>query len=749
MPTYSEGQLSEDFVWVLTVRWASRTWRFASEQVLIATAEGDALLFAAGMSDPEISDEVRTGDVAPELRSVSLTVYFPQGVDVAALVAQGHSLAAATAELALWPRDAVWEERLQVISGRMSRPRYGEVGDPVVFSIRETLVSETGQHPPHTHKVSADTWQNHFNGHEGQVYPQVWNSPGIMDAVGGGLDMVPATPALAVVYDTDFYEAVDAATESALTFASAPSPYTTVTIATSPLIVDSVTLSVGDRLLIKDQTGTGTHGAHLNGIWRVTISTGGSTTLVRASDMSDPSEVVWGRGVEVLDGLVNAGTRWEVDSAYTSASFGQAIYFQTYESKADELLAAGHQVEADFLTLIYDIELDEGVVRRFIPLPVTHTEDARGVAVTVLDLRDIFPGSRKRPPDDFSIGWGQRHCSFGGSLAVRSTSSSDTAIDVTVYGRGTSYIEFDDTVTLTGTTPASVTGTWGRVEDLEISAAPVGDVFLQDTTTGHDVYVCRAGTTTFVDLVAETGGGHPGVKTLGDLVTWWSRLSSLAWDTAALQIARTRLTHEVSGWINEAGVKPTDFVYELLKPYPAQVVQQGGKLVVVSYIFGTPVATLTEGGAVERTAGPEHIRDGEDVVTRLSLEWAIDRDKTVLRTSILQAEREPGVSDTHASLTLARAVAEFGGEQAQKDLTGHYIWRETAALRVLRELAEFFASSPRRLSFTAKPEWIHVPMGATVELVAATLSITSTKCLLLERKATDQGLLEVTLQTQR
>jgi len=70
---------------------------------------------------------------------------------------------------------------------------------------------------------------------------------------------------------------------------------------------DGETLTVGQRVLIKDQTAT-----EHNGIYEVTVEGDGTTNwvLTRTTDFDEPDNIVAGSLIPVLDGATNNGTKW-------------------------------------------------------------------------------------------------------------------------------------------------------------------------------------------------------------------------------------------------------------------------------------------------------------------------------------------------------------------------------------------------------------------------------------------------------
>lgn len=75
-----------------------------------------------------------------------------------------------------------------------------------------------------------------------------------------------------------------------------------VTVATPGASLDGVTLSVGDRILLKDQT-TGSE----NGIY---VWNGAAVPATRATDFDTNAEVNQGASTDVVEGTANGNTRW-------------------------------------------------------------------------------------------------------------------------------------------------------------------------------------------------------------------------------------------------------------------------------------------------------------------------------------------------------------------------------------------------------------------------------------------------------
>ena len=79
-----------------------------------------------------------------------------------------------------------------------------------------------------------------------------------------------------------------------------------------PLVIDGVTLALGDRVLVKDQTT-----ALQNGIYTVTNIGGPAVNwvLTRSADFDSPSQIARGDVVNIISGTVNAVTSWMLTSS--------------------------------------------------------------------------------------------------------------------------------------------------------------------------------------------------------------------------------------------------------------------------------------------------------------------------------------------------------------------------------------------------------------------------------------------------
>jgi len=199
--------VSGDLCWLLTIEYAGRTWRWSTRPVEIRTEAGEALPYDGGLPELEFEDTIELLSESPELRSISVTVVWPE--DVAALIEAGYDLAAATGELALWVEGTVHERRLVLVSGALVEPEYGADGEEVSFSLEEPLSEDRGLIPEATAVVCATTmggWaaaRGYVGGTydeeaEGLAYPVPFGEPGVYTDSTGATVTMGATPALLI-----------------------------------------------------------------------------------------------------------------------------------------------------------------------------------------------------------------------------------------------------------------------------------------------------------------------------------------------------------------------------------------------------------------------------------------------------------------------------------------------------------------------------------------------------------------------
>lgn len=104
---------------------------------------------------------------------------------------------------------------------------------------------------------------------------------------------------------------------------------TTLTLNTA-LVVDGVTPTLGQRILVQNEADGGGLGAAKNGVY--TLSTvaalGVAWILTRATDFNQPSDINNTGAIPVISGTVNAVTQWVVSSSVTTVGTDAITFAQ-------------------------------------------------------------------------------------------------------------------------------------------------------------------------------------------------------------------------------------------------------------------------------------------------------------------------------------------------------------------------------------------------------------------------------------
>ena len=152
------------------------------------------------------------------------------------------------------------------------------------------------------------------------------------------------------------------------------------------LVIDGVTLTVGNRVLVKDQTTT-----LQNGIYTVT-STGSVSTnwvLTRATDYDVPAQTVRGKVVSVISGTLVSGSLWMLTSAITTIGTDSFTFVKTNQNSFTSILGTTNQLNVSVANGIATISLADNPIipgTASITIP-TGTTAQRSVTPTVGMLR--------------------------------------------------------------------------------------------------------------------------------------------------------------------------------------------------------------------------------------------------------------------------------------------------------------------------------------------------------------------------
>ena len=110
------------------------------------------------------------------------------------------------------------------------------------------------------------------------------------------------------------------------------------------LVIDGVTLAVGNRVLIKNQT-VGLQ----NGIYTVT-NIGGTTTdwvLTRATDYDDPAQITKGDVVAVISGNTFSSSLWMLTSSIIAIGEESFIFTKTDQNSFTSILGTTNQINVN------------------------------------------------------------------------------------------------------------------------------------------------------------------------------------------------------------------------------------------------------------------------------------------------------------------------------------------------------------------------------------------------------------------
>ena len=137
---WTPSQLAGTLRWVLSLEYAGGTWYLGQESITIDDGTGGTIVISDGLLD--LADTTETLDLwSTDSPRRSVPVEFDLGVDVAALIEQGHDLAGCVAELAQLADGDDWSARRPFVVGRLQEPQYGADGEGVRASIEQDVLS--------------------------------------------------------------------------------------------------------------------------------------------------------------------------------------------------------------------------------------------------------------------------------------------------------------------------------------------------------------------------------------------------------------------------------------------------------------------------------------------------------------------------------------------------------------------------------------------------------------------------------
>lgn len=164
--------------YLLRVRLGGRTFRLSTRTLHILDDDGQSHVYLGRLRRVDFSDEVDIYSSDAPRRSVPVEFSLP--VDVAALLAAGHTLDRADAELSRWVEGRTEERRDILIAGRLEEPSAGLNGEPVVATLVDEPMRESSLWPPPSWIVNDTTWSSPAPNAVGRWYPTPFGRPGML-----------------------------------------------------------------------------------------------------------------------------------------------------------------------------------------------------------------------------------------------------------------------------------------------------------------------------------------------------------------------------------------------------------------------------------------------------------------------------------------------------------------------------------------------------------------------------------------
>lgn len=165
-------------VWLLKLTYAGRDWYWSSSPATPVDADGVSIPHDGGLEEVEVEMALSGIAEEPVQMSVPLSLFWPDGSSLPALIEAGHDFGASRGELALWVSGQPYEDRRVYITGAVSQPEYSRSSDPVAFSITDYPWEGSTVVPAAGAVVTEAAWPSAPSDSIGQVYPEVVGIPG-------------------------------------------------------------------------------------------------------------------------------------------------------------------------------------------------------------------------------------------------------------------------------------------------------------------------------------------------------------------------------------------------------------------------------------------------------------------------------------------------------------------------------------------------------------------------------------------
>lgn len=172
--------------WLLDLTWGGQVLRLSDAELDVETEDGEVLHYYGLLDGLDVAEEIDfLSDASATGASVAIDTLLP--VAVARLAAQGHDLAAATAQLARWIEGTTYEERRVVLTGTVRDPEHGDDNEPVSFSLEANAWDDGILLPGSDLQVTGFNWTTDeittlAPEELGLAYPLVFGTPGRVSA---------------------------------------------------------------------------------------------------------------------------------------------------------------------------------------------------------------------------------------------------------------------------------------------------------------------------------------------------------------------------------------------------------------------------------------------------------------------------------------------------------------------------------------------------------------------------------------
>lgn len=125
------------------------------------------------------------------------------------------------------------------------------------------------------------------------------------------------------------------------------------------LAIDGVTLSIGNRVLVKDQT------TYLqNGVYSVTNIGSASTNwvLTRTNDYDSPSQIVRGDVISVISGTLSSASLWMLVTNVPVVGVDSFTFTKTDQNSFNSIIGTNNQINVSIVAGVATLSLSNSVI---------------------------------------------------------------------------------------------------------------------------------------------------------------------------------------------------------------------------------------------------------------------------------------------------------------------------------------------------------------------------------------------------